>query len=284
MLDMRRMYQNRRVVVNSLVAVTLYLGLIVSAYLASYLAYLGGEWLWGRMSNYVLPETPTERKDLLNVFVLIAAGVVGFLTALAAMLNVYMSRRNLHQQRNLDERRAQDEALQAYYEQIGALLTEHNLRELGDSDDPVRWLAQSQTKTVLRRVDETRKSDLTRFLSEAGLITGRNPVVLLGRVNLKNVDLSGAYLVGAYVSKAYLPEATLSRATLSRADLSGADLSGADLSRADLSGADLSGADLSGANLSRAENLTQEQLEQASGDEYTKLPEGLERPKSWSQG
>jgi Pentapeptide repeats (8 copies) len=63
--------------------------------------------------------------------------------------------------------------------------------------------------------------------------------------------------------------------------LSGAYLSGADLSSVDLSGADLSGADLSAAL--RGGPLTQEQIEQAIGNEQTKLPEHLKPPASWSQ-
>jgi Pentapeptide repeats (8 copies) len=80
----------------------------------------------------------------------------------------------------------------------------------------------------------------------------------------------------------------------SRPDLSGADLSGANLgsasmpilNRAALEGANLSGANLSGANLSaalRGGPLTQEQIEQATGNEQTKLPEHLKPPASWSQ-
>ena len=45
--------------------------------------------------------------------------------------------------------------------------------------------------------------------------------------------------------------------------------------RAVLTGARLAGADLSGAVLEGAEGLTQRQLDQACGDEETKLPPGL---------
>ena len=68
---------------------------------------------------------------------------------------------------------------------------------------------------------------------------------------------------------------------LSLADLSGAVLRKANLSRAVLRGANLSGADLSGANLSGAEDLTQEQLEEANGDESTRLPSDLKPPSHW---
>ena len=47
--------------------------------------------------------------------------------------------------------------------------------------------------------------------------------------------------------------------------------------------ADLSNADLSGADLRRAlpACLTQEQIDQAYGDEKTQLPDCLQRPESW---
>ena len=71
-----------------------------------------GVWLWEVLSRYIHPKTPTEKKDLVNIFVIIAAGVVGTLTAVAALGNLYISRRNLQnardtlqQQRELDERR-----------------------------------------------------------------------------------------------------------------------------------------------------------------------------------
>lgn len=89
------------------------------------------------------------------------------------------------------------------------------------------------------------------------------------QLNLFKADLSEKDLRFAKLSYAFLAEADLSGANLSRANLSEADLSEADLSEAKLSGADLSGADLSGAI------IVQGQLEQACGDEFTNLPEGL---------
>jgi uncharacterized protein YjbI with pentapeptide repeats len=75
-------------------------------------------------------------------------------------------------------------------------------------------------------------------------------------------------------------------------DLTGTRLNGANLRRANLSGVDfyqthlrranLAGADLSGTNLSETMNLTQEQIDEAYGDEQTKLPEHLNRPAAWS--
>jgi hypothetical protein len=53
---------------------------------------------------------------------------------------------------------------------------------------------------------------------------------------------------------------------------------GADLDEATLTGTRLRGANLSRANLSGAEHLTQEELEEAFGDEHTQLPASLKLP------
>ncbi len=200
------------------------------------------------LAGYIQPKTPTNKKDLVNIFVLIAAGVVGSLTAIAAVGNLIVSRKNLQQQHDLDERHAQDDALQAYYEQMGDLLTEHKLMETKDENDPIRLLARAQTSTLLERLGsessraKRKKGELVRFLHDAGLINKGKKIVMLSGADLKGVDLRGADLSSA----------DLSGADLSGADLTEIDLRDADLSHTVLSGADLNGADLSGANLSRA--------------------------------
>lgn len=129
----------------------------------------------------------------------------------------------------------------------------------------------------------------------------------LGGANLAGADLGGADLIEANLADADLTEANLADADLKLADV-GAYLGDADLSGADLSGADLSDAKFSvpgysdshidalvgvfggiphfsGAEKSppreSPQESPQESLEQAEGNEYTKLPEGLKRPKNW---
>jgi len=88
----------------------------------------------------------------------------------------------------------------------------------------------------------------------------------------------------------------LAGADLSDANLTGAVLRDANLANTNLIGADLTDADLWNANLRprelpvpvgfapQAEEpvVTQEQVNQAWGDESTELPDYLERPESWS--
>jgi uncharacterized protein YjbI with pentapeptide repeats len=238
-----------------------------------------GVWLWEVIAHYVHPRTPSDRKDLVNVFVIIGAGVVGILTAIAALGNLYISRRNLQnaqatmrQQRDLEERRAQEDALQSYFEQMGGLLTDQDL--INTDREDVRQLAQAQSHTVLARLDGPRKGALLRFLHVAELIRTNDlmeeflrvtrqkrtdkPIVKLDGADLSGADLSGAVLYGVVLSKADLSGADLSEAKLNRAalvqtNLNSADLRGAVLGMAVLVWADLSGADLSGALCSRAD-------------------------------
>ena len=68
------------------------------------------------------------------------------------------------------------------------------------------------------------------------------------------------------------------RAGLRGAYLSGANLTGADLRVADLLGAELHDTNLAGADLSTSLFLTQQQLNAATGDAATRLPDTLTRP------
>jgi uncharacterized protein YjbI with pentapeptide repeats len=157
-----------------------------------------------------------------------------------------------------------------------------------------------------------RRRSVLQFLYEANLISKGNVVVDLAGSDLSDANLGGivfssANLSGSNLRHAHLIRAKLSNAELSTTNLREADLQGADLSDANLTGADLIGASLGGANLIGADlsdaNLTsadlrpswttpgvdpkevmvtQEQVNQAWGDESTELPDDLELPESWS--
>ena len=104
--------------------------------------------------------------------------------------------------------------------------------------------------------------------------------------DLSNSNLSWAYLRAANLSGADLSQAKLRGANLREADffiaeLRAANLSGADLRAASLSETDLNGALLDRANLAQVTGLTQDQINEACGDQDTELPEGLQRPAHW---
>lgn len=216
--------------------------------------------------------------ELLIVPVALAVGVY--------WLNQAQRKRELE----VENQRAQDEALQAYLDQMSQLLAdpERPLRRarLGDT---LSMLARARTLTVLNRPDGIRKGSIVQELHDAGLILTKDPVVSLDGANLSNTDLSRAHqkwadrlevptsktpanpegairlmtasmmlnlrgvnLSGAYLDRARLTDVELAEAIMYYARLPEADLSGADLSKANLSGSNLSGARLHNTNLSGA--------------------------------
>jgi uncharacterized protein YjbI with pentapeptide repeats len=169
-------------------------------------------------------------------------------------------------ERELAEQRAQDEALQAYLDQMGSLLLERDLRT-SKEDSEVRTLARARTLTVLGRLDPSRKTAVMQFLAEAKLlqkVEGRGAIITFSGADLSGANLTDAAddLRGADLSEADLRGADLSEADLSEADLSRVDLNKTDLKPAELPKADLRGVDLSGADLHGAKGITDEKLEQ----------------------
>lgn len=117
--------------------------------------------------------------------------------------------------------------------------------------------------------------------------------------SFSGLEASGLNLNGARLRQSDLSLAVMNRTRFSNADLrdveayggvfssssfAGANLTnasfvGAYLDGANFSGATLTGANLSGATLLRATGLTQGRLNQACGDETTRLPRGLTIPR-----
>jgi hypothetical protein len=121
------------------------------------------------------------------------------------------------------ERRAQDEALQAYLDQMGQMLLDNDapLRQ-SDQDSEVGTLARARTLTVLPRLDGDRKTRVVQFLYESGLIAKGRPILALGGADLIEADLIAANLRYANLSDADLREADLTWAYLEYAKLNGA--------------------------------------------------------------
>jgi len=196
------------------------------------------------------------------------------------------------EQRERDENRLREEALQAYYDRISVILIDKNL--LGTTyvdlkDDPSkRQLVQAatdviraRTLSILRRFsgDSERKSSVIQFLVDTETISSLSLSLKgadLSGVDLSDVDLSGVDLSSANLTEADLTKANFTRANLSRTNFSAAKLintiftrtnltyakldaanaQGADFTAADLSDASLVRSDLRGANF-RKTNLSQ---------------------------
>src|SRR5215217_766858 len=245
----------------TLIGVAIVLGLTV-------LALLGVE-LWKVLGIYIDPQTAAERKYLVQSFVIVLAGGTWLLVGACVVRALYLSRRNLKHQLELQVQHAQENALSAYLDQMVRLLNDRE-RPLRRSQrgDEVSILAKGRTLRVLPRLDSGRKARVLQFLYETGLIIkDRSVVDLLGadlrRANLRGADLRGADLGGA----------NLREANLHWTDLISADLSGAYLGRADLSMADLSGADLR-----NVKELAVGQLERVYSLEGATIPDGSKHP------
>jgi uncharacterized protein YjbI with pentapeptide repeats/cell division protein FtsB len=194
----------------------------------------------------------------LLVALVIALGIWGITWQLEKLEN-----QRAETERELAEQRAQDEALQAYLDQMSQLILERKLLE-AEPGDPVHTLAQARTSTVILRLDAAHNESVTRFLISSDLsVRSKDSARLLRGSTLSHAKLGGAHLPNADLGDADLSGADLSNALMVNANLIGADLSDADLSNAlldnadlvaylpnaDLSGASLIGADLSDANL-----------------------------------
>lgn len=105
-------------------------------------------------------------------------------------------------------------------------------------------------------------------LSGARLRQADLSLAVMNRTRFTNTDLRDVEAYGGVFSSA----------NFSGANLSNASFVGAYLDGASLSGATLTGVNFSGASLEHATGLTQARLNQACGDEATRLPRGLTVP------
>ena len=105
---------------------------------------------------------------------------------------VFEMRQDARQQQ-IEEQRAQDAALQSYFDQMSTLLMDHDLRS-SDEGSEVRNLARARTLTVLASLDPTRKTALIRFLGDAALIQSTSTESDDVIIALSGPDLSDAPL------------------------------------------------------------------------------------------
>jgi hypothetical protein len=147
----------------TLISVAIVLALTVVALL--------GVVLWKVLGNYIDPQTASERKYLVQSYVIVVAGGTWVLVGAGVVGVLYASRRNLHHQRELQVQRAQENALPAYLDQMVRLLNDKDrpLRRSEGGDD-VSILAKGLTLRVLPKLDSDRKARVLQFLYETDLI------------------------------------------------------------------------------------------------------------------
>lgn len=153
----------------------------------------------------------------------------------------------LRQTAELEEQRANQAALLKYFELGGQLLR-------GPSEaDYLSPILRAQTLTLLEALEPGHKRILLQFLYESSLLGPEKP----------GFGLQGANLAGANLHEVNLERANLGWANLLEANLKEADLSGAFLQEI------------------TKERLTQTQIDEAVGNDATKLPDHLQRPPHW---
>jgi uncharacterized protein YjbI with pentapeptide repeats len=248
--------------------------------------------LWMLLNGYFAPHKAAGKRELIQSMALIVGGVVAFGTLFVSYRNLRHSQETallsqqstqaaLVEQRELDEGRRQDEALQTYLGQMSQLLTDKELRRKTHWLDDARVTARVQSLTALSRLGAERKRSVLQFLYEAQLINkkfrqlneaeqeklGPNSpaefdarIVGLSGADLRKANLRHITLENAALDGAFLEKANLRDGHLWGIDLGGAYLSGADLSNAKLTGATLINADLRGASLVNAELQRKDEL------------------------
>jgi uncharacterized protein YjbI with pentapeptide repeats len=278
----------------SVTTIRILLAVVASAILVG-LIYVGYSYEWTGFGRSVVPLS--ENQDLqraktfwdwLQLLVVPLALGIGGIWLNRSQRRQELERQEAQRNRELDveeQRRkreleienqhAQDTALQSYLDQIGELLLREELRT-SEKDAEVRTLARARTSTILEVLDGPRRGTVLRFLYEAGLIKGEQPIIdlreanfiearvggvrtykkywggniaNLSEINLNQTLLFEAELAGSILNKAYLGLARLDGANLLLARLDSADLSLASLNRADLSNTSLVKANLRNAQL-----------------------------------
>jgi uncharacterized protein YjbI with pentapeptide repeats len=189
------------------------------------------------------------------------------------------NQRQREREEAVENKQAQDNAIQAYLDQMSDLLVDRHLRSLPKGSD-IHRLAEARTLEVLLGLDGERKRRPLKLVYGLGLIKNRlhtserdealldvenlslnNPII--GERDGALLDLQNLSLDHADLTELSLRDACLRFADIRGADLQGSDLSGADLSYADLRGANLTNTDLSAANLSGANLLPYDEQEPA---------------------
>jgi uncharacterized protein YjbI with pentapeptide repeats len=209
---------------------------------------------------------------VLGIVVLIASAVdkslwnwldLLIVPAVLAIGGYWLNRQQQVRQFTVEERRAQDQALQAYLDQMSQMLAdkERPLREasLGDS---LSTVARARTLTVLERLaDGNHKANVAQFLHESDLIMNTHSVV-----NLRGANFAGANLASADLNGANFEEADFEGAILDAANLNGTNFAGVTLKNASLYFTELERADLSRAMLDSVYHLDTANLSQANLD------------------
>jgi ABC-type nickel/cobalt efflux system permease component RcnA len=132
---------------NAGMALAIYFGLLLLIFLI-----VGLHWFIG-------PTTPTEKKDFVQLLVVIFGGLIGFAGAYFAWRNLRHNQRMLQFTQDNEAQKAQDAAIQEYITQIGNLLFNDQI----PVNEKTHLLIRMHTLTIFRRLDGNRKGSTLMF-------------------------------------------------------------------------------------------------------------------------
>jgi len=181
----------------------------------------------------------------------------------------FLNRSEKNTEREIAKNKQQEEMLQTYIDRMSELLLKEKILT-GEEDNfkEARNVANIRTLTALRVLDRNRKALLIKFLYDAELIKGDNPIIDLRGSNLTNANFTLAELKGVNLREVRMWDAVLRDAKLAGANLQGSYLWRVNMKDADLTNVDLSNADLSGAK------VTKKQLDTVRSLKGTTMPDG----------
>jgi hypothetical protein len=136
--------------------------------------------------------------------------------AVIAAGGLWFNRQQRERELETAERRTQDEALQAYLDQMSGMLipASKDLPSLYKArpGDSLSSVARARTLTVLPRLDGGRKARVVPFVYESGLISSARRALDLKGADLREADLRYANLSGANLTDANVTQWQLEQA------------------------------------------------------------------------
>lgn len=110
------------------------------------------------------------------VIIALAAGVFSLISLRSeerwAEVQLDIEQRRAAAEREIENDRARETALQAYLDRMTELLLDRRLLEM-EAGQPVREVARARTITILRGLDAARNRSVLRFLHDADLVHKR---------------------------------------------------------------------------------------------------------------
>jgi uncharacterized protein YjbI with pentapeptide repeats len=131
-------------------------------------------------------------------------------------------------EQRIETEHQREEALRVYLDQVAELLLRMDTDNSNNA--AIAGVIRAHTLAVLKRLDGIRKSIILKFLYEAGLISGDNPVLSLERADLTGVIIEAS----SFLHEINLRGANLDKAKLQWSRIYGGSLSSTSLRRTDL--------------------------------------------------